>query len=87
MGCRKERLCTFSSVGQLVVDPGGHPERVRSVAPDVLFPVPWIGARQAAQRQQPRHEPKIGVCLARLDELIDLVKTGEMVPRVVRGRR
>ena len=75
------------AVGQLVSDSGDHPERVRPVAPDELFPLPWIGARQAAQREQTRHEPDISLCLARADELRHLVEAGEVVPRLWRGRR
>ena len=67
------------AVGQLVSDSGDHPERVRPVAPDELFPVPWIGARQATQREQTRHEPDIGLRLARADELRHLVEAGEVV--------
>ena len=60
---------------------------IRSVAPDVLKPLLWIGTRQAAQCQQPRHEADIGFRFARLDELIDLVETGEVVPRLGCGWR
>ena len=75
------------AVGQFVVDPGAHPERVRSVAADVLFLVAGVGARQAAQCEQPRHEAKIGVGFARLNELVDLVETGEVVQRLGHGWR
>ena len=73
------------AVGQLVSDSGDHPERVRPVAPDELFPVPWIGARQAAQREQTRQEPDISLHLARADELRHLVEAGEVVERLGRG--
>ena len=46
------------------------------------FRSPGIGAWQRTQREQPRHEPEIGVCLARANELVDLVETGEVVPRL-----
>ena len=72
--------------GQFVESARRHHQGVRPVAPDVLFPVPWIGARQTAQREQPRHEAEIGVGLARFDELIDLVQCGEVMPRLQRGR-
>ena len=40
-----------------------------------------------APREQPRHEAEIGVRLARVDELVDLVEAGEVVSRPRRGRR
>ena len=60
---------------------------MRPVAPDVFLPVPWIRARQRAEGEQPRHEPKIGLRFAGLDELIDLLQCGEVVPRLGRGGR
>ena len=63
---------------------GTHNQGVWPVAPDVLFPVPWIGARQTAQREQPRHEAEIGLRFARLDELINLAQRGGMVPSLCR---
>ena len=75
------------AVGQLVVNPGGNGERVRPVASDVSKLRAGITARQTAQREQPRHEAKIGVGFARLNELVDLVETGEVVQRLGRGWR
>ena len=37
--------------------------------------------------KQPPHEAEIGVRLARANKLIDLVETGEVVPRLGRGGR
>ena len=72
--------------GQLVSAAGRHVERIWAIAPDVLQPLLWVGARQAAQREQPRHEPEIGLRFAGLDELIDLVQCGEVVSCLERGR-
>ena len=57
--------------------------RGRDTKPELF--VSWIGARQAAQREQPRHEPDISLRLARADELRHLVEAGEVVPRLGRG--
>ena len=70
---------------QLVFHPGDHSQLVRPVLSDILFPVPWIGAWQTTQREQPSHEAEIGVRFARANKLIDLVETGEVVPRLGRG--
>ena len=70
-----------------ISDSGNHPKCVWPVTPDEFFPVPWIGARQTAQREQPCYEAQVGVCLARTNQLVDLVETGEVVPRLGRGGR
>ena len=44
-------------------------------------PVAGVGAGQAAQRQQPRHETEIGVRFAGPDQLVDLIGEGEAPPR------
>ena len=75
------------AIGQARIDPGGHGERIRAVAPDVLFSVAGVSARQGAQREQPRHKAEIGILLARVNELVDLVETGEVVPRPWCGGR
>ena len=40
---------------------------------------------RTAQREQSRHEAEIGVRLARVNELVDLVETGEVVQRLTSG--
>ena len=50
-----------------------HDELVGAVAPDIPIPVAGVGARQRAQRHQPRHETPVGVRFAGLDKLIHLV--------------
>ena len=75
------------AVRQFRVAVDGHGERVRAVVPHVLPAVPRIRSRQRAEGEQPRHEAEIGVGLARLDELIDLVQRGEVVPDLGRGGR
>ena len=39
-----------------------------------------VTAQQTAQCEQPRHEVEIGLRFAGLDELIDLLQCGEVVP-------
>ena len=73
------------AVRQFRVAVDGNGERVRAVVPHVLPAVPGIRSRQRAEGEQPRHEAEIGVGFARLDELIDLVKRGEVVPGLGRG--
>ena len=70
----------------------GHVERVRPVVPDVLKPLLWIGTRQTAQREQPRHEAQLRVSLARADDLRHLVEAREVAARLgcafaLRGHR
>ena len=67
--------------GQPLSAAGRHVEHIRAITPDVFFPVAWVGARQGAQRHQPRHEPEIGLRFAGLDELRHLAQRGEVVPR------
>ena len=43
---------------------GPHVERGRPVDALVLFPLPRVGAGQAAQHHQPRHEAQIGIRFA-----------------------
>ena len=52
-----------------------------AVASDVLKPVAWVGARQAAQREQPRHEADLRIGFARLHELRHLVEACEGTSR------
>ena len=60
----------------------GIPYRVSSCpAPGTL----GVAAGQGAQRQQPRHEAKIGVRFAGTDKLVHLIEAGEVVPRLGRG--
>ena len=68
------------AVGQLCVTRGGHDQLIWTVGALELEPVAGVGALQTAQREQPRHEAEFGVGLARLNELVDLVETGEVVP-------
>ena len=51
------------------------------------FRSPGLGAWQTTQREQPPHEAEIGVRFVRANKLIDLVETGEVVPRLWRGGR
>ena len=44
----------------------------------LFLPVARVGAGQAAQRQQPRHEAEIGVYFAGSDKLVHLVSLGEV---------
>ncbi len=46
--------------------------------------VAGVGAGQAAQRQQPRHEAEIGVRFAAPDKLVHLIGLGEVVQRLGR---
>ena len=62
-----------------------HVERIGAVDALVLFPVAGVGAGQAAQHHQPRHEAWIGVRFAGLDKLVYLIGHGERVPRLGRG--
>ena len=48
-------------------------------------PVAGVGAGQAAQRHQPRHETHVGVLFAGLDQLVHLIQAREVVPRLGRG--
>ena len=48
---------------------------------------PGLVRGRPTQREQPRHEAKIGVGFARVNELVDLVETGEVVQRLGRGWR
>ena len=70
------------AVRQSRVDPGGHGERVRPVVTDVPNLRAGVTARQTAQREQPSHETKVGVSLARADELRHLVELREVVARL-----
>ena len=65
--------------------PGGHPQRIWPVATDILKPVAGVGARQAAQRHQPRHEAYVGIVFAGLNQLVHLVEAGEVVSRLGGG--
>ena len=56
-------------------------EPERAVDALVLVSVAGVGAGQAAQRQQPRHEAEIGVRLASRDQLVHLIEAGEAPPR------
>ena len=47
--------------------------------------VAGVGAGQAAQRHQPRHETEIGGRFAGRDKLVHLVGLGEVVERLGRG--
>ena len=47
--------------------------------------VTGVGARQAAQCQQPRHEAEIGFRFACRDKLVHLIGQGEVVQRLRRG--
>ena len=51
----------------------------------VLKAVAGVGAGQAAQRHQPRHEAESGVRFAGRDKLVHLVGLGEVVERLGRG--
>ena len=68
--------------GEFVIGPRDHNELERTVLPLVLEPVTGVGAGQAAQRHQPRHEAQIGVRFAGPDQLVHLVGQGEVVPRL-----
>ena len=63
--------------GQLVVSGRCHDERVGAVDALVLKPVSGVGARQAAQRHHPRHEPAIWGRFAGPDKSVYLVGQGE----------
>ena len=65
----------------LDVSPVDHVERIGAVDALVLFPVAGVGAGQAAQHHQPRHEAWIGVRFAGADKLVYLIGHGERVPR------
>ena len=56
-----------------------HVERIGAVDALVLFPVAGVGAGQAAQHHQPRHEAWIGVRFAGDDKLVYLIGAGEVV--------
>ena len=60
-------------------------EFVRAVDALVLDPVAGVGAGQATQRHQPRHEAHVGVRFAGRNKLVHLVGLGEVVPRLGRG--
>ena len=72
--------------GQLVISARHHDELVWSVLTLVLMPVTGIGAGQAAQRQQPRHEAEIGVCFTGPDKLAHLIESCEVVAGLGRQR-
>ena len=65
------------AAGQMGVDPGGHPERAGSVAPDIPIPVTGVGAGQGTRRQEPRHETRIGVRFTGPVKRVPLIETGE----------
>ena len=66
------------AVGQFVAATSHHVERVWPVDALELVPIFWVGARQRAEREQPRHEAQIGVRFARGDELRHLVELREV---------
>ena len=74
------------AVGQFVAAASHHVERVRPVDALELVPVFGVGARQRAEREQPRHETQIRVRVARGDELRHLVELRE-VSRLASPRR
>ena len=49
------------------------------------MPVTGVGAGQAAQRQQARHEAQIGAREAGPNQLVHLIEAGEMVQCLGRG--
>ena len=66
------------AVGQFIAASGHHVERVRAVHALELVAGFGVGARQRAEREQPRHKAQVGVRFARGDELIDLVELREV---------
>ena len=74
------------AVGQFVAATSHHVERVWPVDALELVPIFWVGARQRAERKQPRHEAHIWVRVARGDELRHLVELRE-VSRLASPRR
>ena len=74
------------AVGEFVAATGHHVERVRPIDALEIVPVFWVGARQRAEREQPRHEAQLGVRFARGDELRHLVELRE-VSRLASPRR
>ena len=70
------------AVGQFVVNPGGHGERERPIAPDILKLIAEVGARQRTEREHPRHEAQVGVRFTGRDELRHLVELGEVAARL-----
>ena len=69
------------TVGQLHRARATHDECVRTVAANVLRPVAGVGARQAAQREQPRDVAELRIGFAHADELRHLIETSEVTPR------
>ena len=69
------------AVGQLRRTRATHDERVRTVAANVLRSVAGVGARQAAQREQPRDVAELRIGFAHADELRHLIETSEVTPR------
>ena len=70
------------TVGQLRRACATHNECVRTVAANVLQAIiAGVGARQAAQREQPRNVAELRIGFAHADELRHLIETSEVTPR------
>ena len=59
--------------------------RIRTIDALVLKPIAGVGARQAAQRHQPRHESHVGFRFASLDKLVRLIEACEVMQRLGQG--
>ena len=71
-----------AAIGELVPSRSAQSQPEGTVYSLVLVPVSGVGARQAAQRQQPCHEPQISVRFAGPDKLVHLIEAGEVAPRL-----
>ena len=69
-----------AAIGELVPSRSAQGQSEGTIYSLVLVLVSGVGAGQAAQCQQPRHESQIGVRFAGPDKLIHLIGLGEVVP-------